>query len=134
MAGIAWVSDFIWELAQKPLYIVGTFPQFPWGWIRATTWDTGYILILYFVLAFIHQDFYWLRRKNVWDLGLIAIAGFVTSTIVEHQALAMGKWFYASTMPIVPILRVGLTPFIQLPIMAFMVYWIMRYRFSKYFE
>lgn len=130
----AWGLNFLWELAQKPLYVVGTFPPFPWGWIRATTWDAGYIVILYFILAILHSDFYWLRRKNIWDLFFIVMVGFVTATIVEQQALSMGKWFYTSAMPIVPILKIGLTPFIQLPIMAFLVYWLMRSKFSQYFE
>lgn len=132
--GFAWGFDFLWELAQKPLYIVGTFPQFPLGWIRASLWDAGYILGLYLILAIIHQDFYWLRRKNIWDLGFVFLVGFITATIVERQALAMGKWFYTQAMPIVPLLGVGLTPFIQLPLMSFFVYWLMRRYFSNYFE
>ncbi len=132
--GIAWVLNFVWELLQKPLYIVGTFPPFPWGWIRASLWDASYALVIYFALAIIHWDFYWLRRKNIWDLGFIILAGLVTVTIVEKQALAAGKWFYTSAMPLVPVLHVGLTPWIQLPLLSFFVYWLMRRYSSEYFS
>ncbi len=132
--GLAFVLNFLWELAQKPLYIVGTFPPFPLGWIRASLWDAVYILLVYLVLAAMHDDFYWLRRKNIWDLFFIIFAGFITATIVEIQALSLGKWFYAGAMPIVPILKVGLTPFLQLPLMSFLVYWIMRNKFARYYE
>ncbi|MDO8504456.1 MAG: hypothetical protein Q7S36_01230 [Candidatus Liptonbacteria bacterium] len=132
--GLAWGLNFLWELAQMPLYIVGTFPAFPLGWIRASLWDASYTAIVYLFFGFLHQDFYWIRRKNIWDLFLIIIIGFVTATIVETQALALGKWFYTSTMPLVPVLKVGLTPFIQLPLLSFAVYWIMRKKFSRYYS
>jgi hypothetical protein len=131
---LAWVLNFLWELAQKPLYVVGSFPPFPLGWLRAATWDAGYILVLYLLLAVLHGDFYWLRRKNVWDLVFIFFSGFTAAAVVERQALALGKWFYADTMPLIPFLGVGLTPFIQLPLMSFAVYWLMRRLFSGYFE
>jgi len=132
--GVAWVLNLFWEFAERPLYVAGTLSPFSWGWIRAATWDAGYVIIVYLVLAILHGDFYWLRRKNVWDLGLIILVGFATATVVEQQALASGKWFYTSLMPIVPILKIGLAPFIQLPFLAFLTYWFARSRFSEYFE
>ena len=69
--GVAWVLNLFWEFAERPLYVAGTLSPFSWGWIRAATWDAGYVIIVYLVLAILHGDFYWLRRKNEWDLGRI---------------------------------------------------------------
>ena len=132
--GLAWGLNLIWEILQQPLYVIGKFPAFPWVLLRTSTWDAFYVLIVYLFLAFLHQDFYWLRRKNIWDLGLIILIGFITSTVVERQSLALGKWSYTTLMPIVPVLGVGFVPFIQLPIMAFLVYFIMRRYFKKSVE
>ncbi|TSC60231.1 MAG: hypothetical protein LiPW15_109 [Parcubacteria group bacterium LiPW_15] len=132
--GVAWTLNLLWEFAQKPLYLVGNFPPFIWEWIRATTWDAAFIVVLYLMLAILHNDFYWLRRKNIWDLGFIFLIGFTVITFMEQQALGAGGLFYSSAMPIVPILKIGLTPFLQLPLLAFLTYWFARFSFSKYFE
>jgi len=132
--GVAWALNLLWEFAQKPLYVVGNFPPFILGWIRATTWDAAFVVVLYLMLAILHSDFYWLRRKNIWDLGFIFLVGFTVITFLEQQALRAGGLFYSSAMPIIPILEVGLAPFIQLPFLAFLTYWFARSRFSEYFE
>lgn len=62
---------------------------------------------------------------------MIILIGFGTAIFVERQALALGKWFYAPAMPIVPFLGVGLTPFIQLPIMALLIYSLLSFLESK---
>ena len=41
---------------------------------------------------------------------------FIIAACIEWWALATNRWQYALAMPIVPLLKIGLTPFLQLAI------------------
>jgi hypothetical protein len=45
---------------------------------------------------------------------------FIFAVVVEIQALATGRWAYAPAMPVLPILGVGVSPLLQLPLTSFL--------------
>ena len=78
----------------------------------------AFSLILYGVLALVHQDIWWpanrrsYRHPATWTLpplvGVLLVVAFELWAIyVVH------RWVYG-LMPIVPIVRVGLTPILQM--------------------
>jgi hypothetical protein len=53
-------------------------------------------------------------------LGLSAL----TATIMEKAPVFLGLWSYEESMPIVPIVAIGLSPFLQitfLPLLTFLL-------------
>jgi hypothetical protein len=49
---------------------------------------------------------------------MILIIGFVVAVVNEWYGLNTKRWKYKTSMPIIPILNVGITPAIQLAILG----------------
>jgi hypothetical protein len=61
-------------------------------------------------------------RWNVYAAA--ALLGGACAVAVEWRALAVGRWSYASAMPIVPLLDVGLWPVLQLTLLTPLALWL----------
>ena len=75
----------------------------------------GDVVITLSILAFL-----WLIKKDVSrpaDFLALAILGFVVAVVIEQHELLTGKWDYVLAMPIVPILKVGLAPVLQMTLL-----------------
>lgn len=114
LALVAFVSHGVWENAQAPLYAgYQSFSQHFGMCLYGTTVD---VLITLIVLAFL-----WLLTKRLpstkGDWFALAIIGFVIAVAIEQNALLLGKWAYAVTMPLVPYTQVGLSPILQMTLL-----------------
>ncbi|MBI2063794.1 MAG: hypothetical protein HYT65_02280, partial [Candidatus Yanofskybacteria bacterium] len=67
------------------------------------------------ILVFIIQKFK-LNKPRFIILGGLAVA-----VIIEAAALPAGRWAYNSLMPIIPIIKIGITPAVQLAITGYIV-------------
>jgi hypothetical protein len=72
-------------------------------------------------------------RKGRWDWGkpwnlmiilATAFLGLAGQTIAELFALKTGRWSYGPLMPTIPVLGVGLTPVVQIPLTTFATFWL----------
>ena len=45
------------------------------------------------------------------------VLGIGTAALIEHAAVAEGRWTYSSQMPMVPYLAAGLWPLLQMVIL-----------------
>jgi hypothetical protein len=123
---VSFTLNEIWEMAQMSAY-VETAGQ-PWistlGFCtRASAGDAGIILGIYAAGAMAAGDPAWglLGRWNIYATA--AFLGLTYAVLVEHAALAAGRWTYSEYMPVVPLLGAGLWPLLQmtlLPPLAFM--------------
>ena len=109
---LAFIANWIWEILHSILYlnykggIITNFILF-----RAAFTDAAIIL----VLVFIGQKLG--KYKTLFILG----GGLIVAIVIEIWALQTGRWEYDSLMPIIPIIKTGLTPTIQLAITAYIV-------------
>ena len=87
--------------------------------LRASLVDAFIITII--SLPFIYFLFF---KKQSW---MIIFIGIIISIGVEYWALGTHRWAYNSLMPIIPILGVGLTPAIQLGLLGYISFKIMKY-------
>lgn len=111
----AFVLNIFWENLHSFLYnnyMGGKITEFIL--IRASLFDA--ILITTVVLPFIFISS--LKDKS-W---LIIVIGIVVAIFNEWYGLSTGRWAYNSLMPIVPILKVGLTPMLQLGVLGYLSY------------
>lgn len=110
---IAFILNFLWEEAHSVLYI-----SYRGGEItslilfNAAVYDA--VIISLFSLSFLRLSYFTEKR---WILPL-ALTIFAIG--LEIWALETNRWVYADTMPIVPLLNVGLTPIIQLGLLGFL--------------
>lgn len=118
MYGVAFILNVLWEFAHARLYV--PCPTIASCWpvlLRASAWDALFVTAL---------DFFWLRERSAKNYLYVIVIALAAAIIIELHALAIGRWAYTSAMPIIPWLRVGLSPVLQLPITALVTYWIVR--------
>ena len=79
---------------------------------------------MFIVLPFIYVR---ALRERAW---LIIAIGILIAIGNEWYGLGTGRWAYNSLMPIVPLLKVGLTPALQLGVLGYVSYVLLRPRRS----
>src|SRR3989344_3637976 len=113
---LAFVFNFIWEISQAFLYMphyVGVNGLIKVHFI-ASLGDTVIIGNI-FLLSYSIFGFNVLKDKySVKNLFVVIIIGLVLAILIEKYALATGRWEYNSSMPIIPLLKVGLMPALQM--------------------
>ena len=113
LAVVAFLLHVVWENAQAPLYT--GYQSFSQHFSICLIGSLGDVIITRSVLAFM-----WLLKKDVaktTDFVALAIIGFVVAVVIEQHALLTSKWSYALAMPIIPILKVGLAPVLQMTLL-----------------
>ncbi len=114
------VVNEIWEMAQMSAYVemVGRSWTSTLGTCtRAAAGDVGIILMLYAASALIAADLGWGLRGRWNHYATAAVLGLAAGALVEHAALAAGRWSYTERMPVVPVLGAGLWPLLQLTLL-----------------
>lgn len=109
-------ANVAWEAAQLPLYTIwseGSAQEIVVAVLHCTAGDlviaSGSLIA---ALALLGGDS-WPRR----GFALVAVAataiGVLYTVYSERSNLARGAWAYSEAMPVVPLLRVGLSPLLQ---------------------
>jgi hypothetical protein len=118
--GTSFFFHLLWENLQMPLYKGFTsLQQHFWICLRATaTGDMLFMITLYLALAAVHRDWFWIadastfRHPATWLITLLT--GVLLAVSFELWAVHVAhRWQYGS-MPLLPILQVGLTPVLQM--------------------
>lgn len=123
----SFVLNEIWEMAQMSAY-VETAGR-PWTntlglCTQAAVGDVGIILGICGAGALAAADPGWGLRDR-WNIyATAALLGLVCATLVEHAALAAGRWSYTESMPVVPVLDAGLWPLLQMTLLPPLTFWI----------
>lgn len=82
--------------------------------VKASLFDA--LLITLIILPFL---FFNVLKNKSW---LIVIIGIIIAIFYEWYGLGTNRWMYNSLMPIMPIIKVGLTPTLQLGILGYISY------------
>lgn len=112
---LSFVFQLTWELAQSPLYTCSIdMNRCFWLCLRATPGDMVMTALLY------------LFYRRFPSLILTAGAGTVLALIVEKISLVLERWSYFPGMPLIPGIKVGLTPVLQMAILPPLIFYILR--------
>ncbi|MEO8043877.1 MAG: hypothetical protein ABI674_03140 [Spartobacteria bacterium] len=124
------VLNEIWEMAQMSAYVetAGRSWTSTLGLCtRAAVGDVGIILGIYGAGALAAGDLLWGLRGR-WNIyAMVAILGLAYAALVEHAALAAGRWSYTERMPVVSALGAGLWPLLQMTLLPPLVFWLSRW-------
>lgn len=112
---VSFTTNWVWEMAQMRAY--PSLADQPWQMTvlpctAAAIADAGLTLIL-FALAFLLG-----RSLRLPLLPLSAFLGALAAVLIEKVELARRSWSYSEAMPIVPVVHVGLWPFLQLGLLV----------------
>lgn len=112
----AFILNIIWEKIHSYLYL-----NYQGGRItnlillRASFWDAMYISVFWVIFSI--QP---VLSKNIW---FVIPLGFLLSSVIEIWALKSGRWAYRSVMPRIPVLNVGVTPVLQIGLIAYGIFY-----------
>lgn len=121
----AFLLNAVWEILQIPLYVEGVYT---WSHILfcllASVADAIMVLLIYFGFGMIYKNALWIQNLNTSRIAFLVLAGGIGAILAETRHLSIGTWSYAESMPIIPIVNVGLSPVLQFMILPLLIYWV----------
>lgn len=117
--GSSFLLHLLWENLQAPLYEGFTsFGQHFWICFRATFGDLLFMFIIYAALAIIHRNLWWIADVSAYTYSTWIIALFIGAALAvsfEFWAVYVShRWDYTHMMPLLPLLRIGVFPVLQM--------------------
>ncbi len=113
LIGIA--LNFVWEMAQAPLYApMGTFWRATWRCFRASLGDGVLVLLVWMTGAMMFNSSAWFVRSSKARLAFGSSLGLGLAVLIELWGLQTQRWTYGSGMPVVPGTAIGLAPLVQM--------------------
>ena len=135
MSLISFILNEVWELVQMPLYKQAIYNM---GHITFCTLaaiaDTIMVLLLYVGFAFIYKNPFWIRQSNWSKIFLVMLIGAAGTILSEKRHLLLGSWSYDKSMPIVPVVDVGLAPLLQFFLLPVIIYFLSHRIISKFYN
>lgn len=141
--GSSFLLHLLWENLQAPLYTC--FWEYPFLQcflicLKATaTGDMLFMLTIYIALAVVHRDWLWVSKRGTyrhpatWLIALLI--GLLLAMFFELWAVYVAhRWTYTAAMPLIPIIRVGFTPILQMaaiPLLAIFLCYRLNIRFDR---
>jgi hypothetical protein len=126
---IAFLLNFAWEVIQIPLYKDSSYSV---GHIifcaLALVADAIMTLLLYLGLGFVFKNPFWISDLKWYKVVVVILIGGTGATLAEIWHVSFGNWSYADTMPIIPIVMVGISPVLQFITLLLVVYYLSYYR------
>lgn len=114
LALVTFFLHLIWERSHIPLYrnydqLKGILPVSVW----ASLGDVVYTFGAVFFVALFKGTIFWIDSATVRDFVGLGCIGLFTALFVEYKAFHFKRWAYTESMPIVPILDVGVSSLFQ---------------------
>jgi hypothetical protein len=122
--------ELLWEIAQFPLYDV--WHQEKWSYIlyglaHCTLGDLLILLAAYELVSLLAGGRTWYRSTPTTGSLLFTLFGVAYTVYSELMNVRIkGTWGYTELMPIVPLLHIGGTPFLQWLLIPPVLIWLMR--------
>ena len=117
--GVGVILNFVWEMAQTPLYRpMGSFGEATWRCFRASVGDSVFIIAVLFAGAFVFRSSVWIMRMSKTRLAFASGFGLLFAMLVELWGLNAGRWTYGDRMPLVPGTSLGFVPLAQMAILV----------------
>lgn len=125
--GTGFLLNIALENLQAPLYRgYSNFWQHLPICSIASLGDVLIILVLYFVLAIVNRNIFWVTKMSRADVAIVITLGASVAVGIEKWALVVDRWQYSSAMPLVPFIEVGLLPVLQMSLLPLLTYYISR--------
>lgn len=87
---------------------------------------------LYLLVGMLVKNASWARRFNQRRFIFLIVLGFLWAVGVEYHAVEIvSRWAYASSMPMIPIINVGVVPVLQMIIIPFLAIFLARKQLSE---
>jgi hypothetical protein len=122
--------NYLWELAQAPLYVgmdsynAGVL----WHCFVATLGDGIMVLLIVTAGWITLRQPAWFLRPTLRGYFTMLTAGFVLALVVEWIGVrVLERWKYTENMPMLPGLNIGLVPIAQMLLLPPLIFRIISY-------
>ena len=125
IAVLAFLLNFIWEVLQLPLYKGSSYDLEHIAFCAlASVADALMVLLLYLCFALINKKPFWAQDMGFPQVFALMIIGGIGAIIAEMAHTAAGNWAYADSMPMLPLVNVGLSPVLQFLFLPALIYYV----------
>lgn len=116
---IAVLLNFLWEVAQMPLYVQDVdWVEFALHCIVPSLGDGLIVLLIFCVGWGARGRSDWADQPNWAGYALMLITGFSVAVIIEWVGFyGLKRWSYTADMPLLPGLNIGVVPVLQMLIL-----------------
>ncbi len=127
VATYSYLLHFQWELFQLPLFSGFNnvnYYDVIFHCTKATFGDVIIAIVAFFLASIFVRSRRWILEKNSTARGVFLFTGILIT--IGFEVLATGplnRWEYAETMPIIPVLGVGVSPVAQWIFIPMLVVW-----------
>ena len=129
---IALLLNLIWEMVQMPLYKGSSYSIEQIAFCTlASVADALMVLLLYFGVSFIFRSPLWIQHLKWQQITIVILIGFTGAVLAEMWHLSSGSWAYDNSMPIIPLVNVGISPVLQFMILPLLSYFLSFYRLKN---
>ncbi len=134
---VSTVIHFGWGISQMSLYafsgvtITGYADFVRMHWIAALK-GGGMTVGVYMLVALFLRNASWGKKFTNQRIIYLAVFGFLWALGVEYNAVVVGsRWAYSSAMPILPGIKVGLSPLLQMVAVPLLSIFLVRKQLSE---
>lgn len=125
---LAFLMNFLWELLHGPFYEGVTYDVKMISFFAlASIADAIMVVLIYFSFSLIYKDPLWIKELSFKRGFFIVIVGGIGAVLTEIRHLSERNWSYDESMPIIPVVGVGLSPVLQFMLLPLFVSYISFY-------
>tara|TARA_R110002110_G_scaffold12718_3_gene60868 strand:+ start:27530 stop:28072 length:543 start_codon:yes stop_codon:yes gene_type:complete len=130
LAGFGFLTHFAWEMFQIPWFTgMAEAPHGSVVWLctRATGGDVMILLVSFWLSSVICGHRQWLINGDRKPVVILVVTAMAITIFFEWLATGpLDRWEYADSMPIVPVIGVGLAPLLQWLVLPPLIVWLTR--------
>ena len=120
---LAFLLNFAWELCHCPLFKGCGFDYAHIIFLAlASLADAILATLLYLGFALVYRNGLWAHpltaRRGFW----LMVVGGTGAVVSEIAHLYAGNWAYTASMPLIPGIKVGITPVLQFTVLPVLIY------------
>ena len=108
--------NFFWEVVQTYFYTLkdSHFSKMLYGWFHCTFGDVILTIGSFWLVSAVSRNRKWLLKLNRLNFIGFIMVGVVYTVFSEWANVHVFKsWGYNQSLPIIPWVKMGLTPFLQ---------------------
>lgn len=123
---IALILNLVWENLHDPLYESYRPFMKRWFFLGCSLGDVLLTFMVYWLVAGVLKDARWIRQFGGREIMLSLVFSIFIATTAEWIAIKLHLWSYNEKMPLIPLIRIGLTPFFQITLLPTLTFYLVQ--------
>jgi len=113
---LSFFLNFSWEVVHTYFYTLkdSDFNAMLYGWLHCTFGDVMITLASFWLVSLMARNRRWFLELNMRNFAGFVMIGVIYTLFSELTNVQIFRsWGYNESMPVIPLVRVGLTPVLQ---------------------